>query len=112
MKRLFKGVIFVVFLGFLSGCGGSNEIVREQSTDEQTPTASSGEAEAKYLQSCANCHGGELVKKGTPDLIVIGDKYSKDEILDIIIDGKGSMSGGFLTGDDAEIVAAWLADKK
>jgi biotin synthase-like enzyme len=43
------------------------------------------------------------------------EKYpfiSKEEILDIIENGKGGMPAGILKGEDAEAVASWLADKK
>lgn len=37
---------------------------------------------------------------------------SAEEIEKIIVDGKGSMPPGLLTGDDAKLVAEWLAEKK
>ncbi|MEH7253254.1 cytochrome c, partial [Neobacillus niacini] len=62
--------------------------------------------------SCSSCHGGDLVSGGAPDLDMIGTKYSKDEIEEIILNGKGGMPGGILKGEDADAVASWLADKK
>lgn len=119
MNKLFYSMVFVALLGFLSACGGGDEEVtpekaptEEQATDEQTPTADAGEADAKFQQSCASCHGGDLVSGGAPDLNVIGSKYSKDEILGIITNGKGGMPAGLLTGEDAESVASWLAEKQ
>ena len=46
-------------------------------------------------------------------LMAVGGKYSKDEILDIIKNGKGGgMPAGVIQGEEAEMVAAWLAEKK
>jgi mono/diheme cytochrome c family protein len=117
MKKLLYGAVCVAFLGFLSACGGGDEEAEqvpteEQATDEQTPTADAGDADSKYQQSCSQCHGGDLVSGGAPDLDMIGSKYSKDEILGIIENGQGAMPGGLLTGEDAEAVASWLAEKK
>ncbi|MCQ6275544.1 cytochrome c [Bacillus sp. V3B] len=120
MKKLLYSVVYVALLGFfLSACGGGaeeaepeNAATEEQATDEQAPTADAGEVDAKYQQSCSKCHGGDLVSGGAPDLNAIGSKYSQDEILGIIENGKGNMPGGLLTGEDAEAVASWLAEKK
>ena len=140
MRKLFYVLLFFALFGFLTACGGGDDkagqdtgandeqtIDNEGQTDDQvgdegtadgqaadeiTPTADAGEAEAKFQQSCAACHGADLVSGTAPDLNAIGSKYSKEEILAIIEKGQGSMPGGLLKGEDAEGVAAWLADKK
>ena len=35
-----------------------------------------------------------------------------EEIEDIILNGQGNMRGGFLKGEEASTVAAWLAEHK
>jgi mono/diheme cytochrome c family protein len=114
MKKLIYGVICVVFFSFLSACGGGDEEAETEKapTEEQAPTADAGDADSKYQQSCSQCHGGDLVSGSAPDLDMIGSKYSKDEILGIINNGKGGMPGGLLTGEDAEAVASWLAEQQ
>jgi mono/diheme cytochrome c family protein len=124
VKKLLYSVFCVACISFLSACGGGDDEAEpenaptedqaadEQTTEEETPTADAGEADALFQQSCASCHGGDLKSGGAPDLNVIGSKYSKDEILGIIKNGKGNMPGGLLTGEDAEAVASWLAGKK
>jgi mono/diheme cytochrome c family protein len=121
MKKLLYVAVCLAFLGFLTSCGGGDEEAEpdkapteEQTTDEQAPTTETdaGVAEIKYQQSCSSCHGGDLVSGGAPDLNAIGTKYSKDDILGIIKNGKGNMPGGLLTGEDADAVASWLAEKK
>lgn len=117
MKKLFYGVVCVAFLGFLTACGGGNDETEqdttpteEQTTDEQT--ADVGDGDAIFQQSCSSCHGSDLKSGGAPDLDKIGSKYSKDEILGIIHNGKGGMPAGILEGEDADAVASWLAEKK
>ncbi|KAA9018332.1 cytochrome c551 [Niallia endozanthoxylica] len=119
MKKCLYGVVFVAFLSFISACGDGDEATEqenapteEQAAEEQAPTADAGEPDAKYQQSCSQCHGGDLVSGGAPDLNMIGSKYSQDEILEIIENGRGNMPGGLLTGEDAEAVASWLAEQK
>jgi mono/diheme cytochrome c family protein len=119
MKKLLYSLICIAFIGFLTACGGGDEETEqdttpteEQAGDEQEQTADAGNGEALFQQSCSSCHGGDLKSGGAPDLDKIGSQYSKDEILDIIENGKGGMPGGLLKGDDAAAVASWLAEKK
>lgn len=116
MKKLLNGLVCVMFIGFLAACGGANDDADKEETTEQTeeqaPATDTAVADGKFQQSCAGCHGGDLKSGNAPDLDKIGSKYSKDEILGIITDGKGNMPGGLLQGDDAEAVATWLSEKK
>lgn len=119
MKKLLYGLVCFALIGFLTACGGGDEETEqdttpteEQAGDEQEQTADAGNGEALFQQSCSSCHGGDLKSGGAPDLDKIGSQYSKDEILDIIENGKGGMPGGLLEGDDAAAVASWLAEKK
>lgn len=137
MKKLLYGLLCFAFLGLLTACGGGNDKAEQdnnaadeqtneqandqagdegtadgQTADETTPTADTGEAESKFQQSCSACHGADLVSGTAPDLNAIGSKYSKEEILTIIENGRNAMPGGLLKGEDAEAVASWLAEKK
>jgi mono/diheme cytochrome c family protein len=119
VKKWLYGIICVAFLGFITACGGGDDETKqdttpteEQGNDEQKQTADAGDGDALFQQSCASCHGGDLVSGGAPDLDKIGSKYSKDEIEDIILNGKGGMPAGMLKGEDADAVASWLAEKK
>jgi mono/diheme cytochrome c family protein len=119
MKKWLYSLICVAFIGFLTACGGGDDeteqdtnTTEEQAGDEQEQTADAGNGEALFQQSCSSCHGGDLKSGGAPDLDKIGSQYSKDEILDIIENGKGGMPAGLLKGDDAAAVASWLAEKK
>jgi mono/diheme cytochrome c family protein len=118
MQKLLYGLVCIAFLGFLTACGGGDDeteqdttTTEEQAGDEQQ-TADAGDGDALFQQSCSSCHGGDLKSGGAPDLDKIGSKYSKDEIEEIIVNGKGGMPGGILSGEDADAVASWLAEKK
>lgn len=140
MKKFVTLALSCALVGLLSACGGgdkakeqptpapgqqteqpTNEQPTEQPTEEQptaeAPTAEgtvdAAAAEEKYkASSCVACHGADLSGVSGPSLKEVGSKYSKDEIAGIITNGKGSMPGGMLKGEDAELVAAWLADHK
>jgi mono/diheme cytochrome c family protein len=112
IKKWIYGIICVAFLGFISACSGGDEETKQDNSpsEKQEQTADAGDA--LFQQSCASCHGGDLVSGGAPDLDKIGSKYSKDEIEAIIVNGQGGMPGGILKGEDADAVASWLAEKK
>nr|WP_295970847.1 cytochrome c [uncultured Bacillus sp.] len=133
MKKLIYALVCLACLGFLTACGGAEEDAEQntgttekqvddqagdettadgQKADETTPTADAGEADSKFQQSCAACHGADLVSGTAPDLNAIGSKLSKDQIMNIIEKGQNTMPGGLLKGADAEKVASWLAEKK
>ncbi|MFE5317199.1 c-type cytochrome [Paenibacillus sp. NPDC056579] len=79
-------------------------------------------AEIFKKSTCIACHGGELKgmpSSGIPALRGIGDKHSKDEIMNIIKKGQGNMSAQYdenikkgLTDADINKMADWLAKQK
>src|SRR5690242_8812391 len=84
----------------LAACGGNAEGGGD--------TVSTLSGQELYGQSCASCHGGDLRSGYAPDLDKIGDKYSAEEIEDIIVNGIGQMPKGVLKGEDAKKVSEWL----
>lgn len=123
--------VFVLAL-LLVACGdndnndtntGTNDNTTEQTdqgttgTDEQANESASeasydaDAAKASY-QACAGCHGGNLEGGSGPALNNVGSRLSKEEILNVIKNGRPGMPAGLLKGDEAENVAAWLADQK
>lgn len=111
----------------LAGCGAGND----QGADETPPatedngdngdTAENGgttdlaAGETIYQEStCITCHGGNMEGGNGPSLQKVGATYSKDEIIDIIDNGKGTMppQGNTLDDADKETLAAWLAEQK
>ncbi|MFD1038871.1 cytochrome c551 [Virgibacillus byunsanensis] len=105
----------------LGACGGGDDDAAEEPADNgdngteenaDGGTVDSAAAEAAFESNCASCHGADLSSGSAPDLTQVGSTYSADEIADIIENGQGSMPGGMATGDDVELLANWLAEKK
>lgn len=95
----------------LAACGGGSDT--SKNTDKGKETASTGDAQKIYNQKCSSCHGDNLEGKVGPKIADAGSRYSKDQILDILKNGKsGGMPAGLISGDDADKVATWLSNKK
>ena len=71
--------------------------------------------------TCINCHGNQLEGIGgvMPGLRGVGDKFSQDEIMDIIKNGVGTMPAQYddnlnqgLTAEELDTLAGWLALQK
>ena len=116
-----KKVLSVVLLSslVLGACGGEEEPKEEEAkteetkTEETATTEGSGEAEELYSnKSCVGCHGQDLEGASGPELAKVGAKLSKDEIKDVLLNGKGSMPSGLVSDEEAETLATWLAEKK
>ncbi|QCJ44111.1 cytochrome c [Bacillus sp. S3] len=94
----------------LAACGGGNDNTKDKGGG--TETASAGDAQKIFDQKCSGCHGGDLTGGVGPNLTKVGATLSKDDILNVLKNGKGQMPANVVTGDDAEKVADWLAAKK
>ncbi|MCY9517089.1 menaquinol-cytochrome c reductase cytochrome b/c subunit [Paenibacillus apiarius] len=69
--------------------------------------------------TCLACHANDLKGASGPSLLGIGDTMNKDEILDVIKNGKGNMppmvdsaKAQGLNDEDIEHIADWLAKQK
>lgn len=109
-------------------------ILREIELEEQKESAESGEVDRTTLAimeedsegaqiyqkaTCVQCHGTDLkgVPGGAPSLRGIGMVYSSEELMDIIVNGKGGMGPQVdmnpdLTDEDFTKLADWLAIQK
>ena len=106
-----KSLLSTIVLGsalFLAACGGGDDSSSSSSTGE------TAELDGRKIvqQSCATCHGGQLQGGNAPALDKLGAKYSEEEILDIILNGKDRMPPGLLKGAEAEAAAGYLAGLK
>jgi menaquinol-cytochrome c reductase cytochrome b/c subunit len=89
---------------------------------EQVPLVATDEEGYEILQdsTCLTCHGTDIEGSSfAPSLRGIGDKYSADQIHDIIVNGVRSMQPQLqdnlnkgLTEDDLRVLAEWLAKQK
>jgi menaquinol-cytochrome c reductase cytochrome b/c subunit len=64
--------------------------------------------------ACVNCHGQELEGLQGPGLRGIGDAYTREEMIDLIDNGKGTMPAGMFQGTEEEkqILVDWLLMQK
>ncbi|SEN42231.1 c-type cytochrome [Lihuaxuella thermophila] len=110
MKRIRSfSVLFMILTAvvFLTACGAA----KKNDTGQQTAQIS--EPQEIYSQHCANCHGGNLQGSFGPGLQKVGTKYSKEQILEIIQKGKGSMpSQDYVPKEDQVKLAEWLSKQK
>ena len=63
---------------------------------------------------CISCHGAELEGGAGPALRGIGDRLSKEEIAEVITNGRGGMPayGSILSAEEIDQVAEWLSRQK
>ncbi|MGE5704223.1 MAG: cytochrome c551 [Clostridia bacterium] len=127
MKRL-TGIMLAGALALsLSACGGGQtaQPPAEQKPAEQPATqqpatggatspsnVDAAKAEATFKNTCSSCHGQNLEGVVGPNLQKIGATLTKEQIEDVLKNGKGSMPPNLVSGDEADNLAAWLAEKK
>ncbi|MFD2629156.1 cytochrome c551 [Oceanobacillus kapialis] len=126
MKKWLFTVLFgsALVLGACGGGGGDNETEEpadngtteesNEAKDEESGggTVDTAAAEEAFQSNCSSCHGADLSGGVGPALTNVGASHSAEEIADIIKNGQGSMPAGQATGDDVELLANWLAEKK
>ena len=114
-KKLLTLLLGTSLVMGLAACGGGSDTSKDTNKGNGggTETASAGDAQKIFDQKCSSCHGNNLEGKVGPKISDVGSRYSKEQILDILKNGKsGGMPAGLVTGDDADKVATWLAAKK
>ncbi|ASN05207.1 cytochrome c550 [Virgibacillus necropolis] len=109
------GILMVIVLSVV-GLGQQEAIEKAEEgggeKQEQGEGATTDDPEAIFQNTCVSCHGADLTGGVGPDLTQVGSRYSKEEIKDIIINGKGTMPAGLVQEPQAEALAKWLAEKK
>jgi len=101
------GIILIVVLSSIGVFNMNNE------AGEGGGEQAAANPEEIFQQNCASCHGGNLEGGVGPALNQIGSKLSAEEIADIIQNGKGTgMPAGLVTGEEQQMLAEWLAEKK
>lgn len=89
----------------LAAENGGEEIVEEGQEGEVAD-----DPEAIYASSCAACHGNDLSGVAGPGLTTVGSSLSADEINDIILNGVGTMPGGLVSAEEADVLTDWLSE--
>ncbi|HEY4551629.1 MAG TPA: c-type cytochrome [Bacillaceae bacterium] len=103
------GLGLIFFLG-IKGIGDSKEIAKEKEGGG-TEAVEEFEPEAYAKQACIGCHGGDLKGSGgAPNLH--GTGLSKDEVADILKNGRGGMPAGLVPADNIDQMAEWVANLK
>ncbi|MFD1031223.1 cytochrome c551 [Metaplanococcus flavidus] len=120
MKKSLMALLFGTTL-ILGACGGEDTADPEpaEETPTETPTETpAGEettvdAEEIVNQQCISCHGENLEGQGNfPPLNDVGSRLSEEEILTVILEGRGQMPAEIIEGEEAEAVAAWLSEQE
>ncbi|RIW37569.1 cytochrome c [Bacillus salacetis] len=109
--------IGLVFFMSLEGMNNSKEMAEEHGEQgaegeaEGGGTAEGGEfdPEGHYQQACISCHGENYEGGVGPALTGVGDRYSKEEIVEILQNGKGGgMPAGLVPPENQDAMAEWL----
>lgn len=81
-------------------------------TKEETKTEVAFDGEAVYKESCIGCHGDAYKGSVGPKLTGLSEKYSEEEVANILKEGKGTgMPAGLLKGQE-EAMAKFLVNLK
>jgi cytochrome c550 len=106
------GIVLVLILSF-KGLGDSKELAKEKEGGGETTEVAASKPEDIYKQSCIGCHGDQYQGVVGPALKGVGSKYSKEELADIVVNGKGTgMPGGLVKQEQAAAMADFLANIK
>ncbi|GAA0457648.1 cytochrome c [Alkalibacillus silvisoli] len=103
------GIVAMIVMG---GIGLDQLRHAEDATEETEETAEN--PEAIYEQNCMSCHGGDLEGASGPELQGAGDRFSIEELEDIIdngVEGSSIMTGDYATTEEAEILAEWIMEQ-
>jgi cytochrome c550 len=104
------GIVLVVALS-IKGLGDEKDAANKEK-GKTTETASASKPEDIYKQTCVACHGEQYQGGMGPKLKGVGEKYSKEELIDIVTKGKGNMPPNQVSTEQAPAVADWLTTIK
>ncbi|SEP89325.1 c-type cytochrome [Piscibacillus halophilus] len=113
-KNLIMPYALIALLGIVTMVvmGGVGLAQMDQAEGEGGGEETLDPAELVEQNNCTSCHGADLSGSGNaPDLTTVGDRYSQEELVDIIsngVEGSNLMTGDYATADEAEVIAEWL----
>lgn len=119
MKKIVAGLFATTML--LAACGdngGDNEApandannagnnTNNEAANDEGGDVDLANGEELYQGQCASCHGGDLEGGTGPAL----EGYDAETVVTAIGEGPGAMPEDLVEGQDAEDVAAWVADQ-
>jgi cytochrome c550 len=102
--------VVVMFLISFKGIGDSKDLAAELNGSEEKPTeTAAANPEDIYNKSCVGCHGNQYQGAVGPALVGVGDRLSKEEIQEIVVNGKNAMPSGLVPAEKAGEMAEWLS---
>ncbi len=105
------GIVLVFFLSF-KGLGDMKEAAKDKGEGNEKTEVAAANPEDIYKQTCVGCHGDQYQGGMGPALKGVGSRLSKEEIIDRVTKGKGSMPPGLVPQEKAGAMADWLMKLK
>ena len=117
MDKAVKGLVGILAAGLVVSIGlafsGAGVHPEQNKAAEQPATsqADNSAAEKTVKTTCTACHGADLKGQVGPNLYNVHTKYKKEEIVQILKNGRGGMPAGLVPGQE-EAVASYLMSLK
>ena len=112
-KRIFITLLSAAVL-LLAACGQASD--KKPNAGGADIANGNAQIETLYKNNCLSCHGANLegLVGPTTNLQKVGERLSKEQIVNQITNGNKNMMGfkGKLTDEEIDILASWLAEKK
>lgn len=102
--------VIAMFLMSFKGLDDMEKIAAQQENGEEQAVEESADANSPdglYASSCAGCHAVDGTGGVGPSLV--NTSLSQEEIVEILVNGKGSMPGGLVFGNE-EAVAQYILE--
>ena len=103
--------VLAMFLFSFKGIGDSKQLALELENggkEEPTEQVEASGPEGIYSQNCLSCHGDQYQGGVGPAITGVADRLSKEEVEDILINGKNAMPPGLVPADKAGEMTEWL----
>ncbi len=116
MKRLLVVLCALPLLALNTGCGDDETGDGSRADTISGLTGNTATGEVKFEASCAlaNCHNTDGTPGGSdsPDFNTDGGNYSQASIIDVILNGQGSMAaqGGVLDDQEIADITAYMLE--
>lgn len=104
--------IGLMFVLSFKGLGDMKEVAKGDKAGGEKTTEVAKPDELYKAKGCIGCHGDNLEGKSGPKLSDVGSRLQEADIKNVILNGKGTMPKGLASGEEADALAKWLADKK